>query len=189
MPKNQAYFHRLEQCFIRNYDMLYRLASHLLYRYTNSSADAADIVQQAFLHAVDKWDTLSAHPEMDAWLTKTTRYLCMNHIRSHYSVLNKASKASRELLNQQPAAYGKLYTGAVEQDTDAQDLLMLLEDQLSPEDFELIKALCLDHYSYQELSQQTGISEATLRVRLHRIRKNISIFFICLVTILLRQNI
>ena len=91
MPKHQTDFQRLEQCFIRNYDMLYRLASYLLYRYTNSSAEAADIVQQAFLCAVDKWDTLSVHPEMDAWLTKTTRYLCMNHVRSHYHFLAKAT--------------------------------------------------------------------------------------------------
>ena len=189
MPKPGSDFTLLEECFDEYYDMLYRLASNILYQRARSAIDAADIVQEVFLKAIAQWDDFRSSPNPAGWLVVTTRNVCNNHIRMLNNQQIKTSNMIQQMLNQQPKTYGKLYDSAIEIDSSGNDLLDQLEEKLSPEDFALIKARYEDNLSFQEISQLTGIAEGTLRVRFHRIRKNISKIFILLVTFCLSQNI
>ncbi|MBQ3477072.1 MAG: hypothetical protein IJH25_02740, partial [Clostridia bacterium] len=44
---------------------------------------------------------------------------------------------------------------------------------LSTEDFELLKAYCIQDKSIDEISTETGYSPTRIRVRIHRIRKKV----------------
>ena len=189
MPIPRSDYALLESYFDKHYDFLYRMARTLLYQSSRTYADAADIVQEVFLTAINKWDDFTRSKNPVGWLVETTRNKCRNHLRAVKSQQNKANALSQKLLNEQPLSYGKLYDSATEPDTSEQDLLNLLEEKLSVDDFSLIRARYLENLSFQEISQQTGISEGALRLRLHRIRKNISKFSIFLVTFFLSQNI
>lgn len=179
----------LEQLYFDYFSLLYRLACNQLYRYTGSNADAADMVQEVFLLAARKWSTLKDHPNKVGWLIKATNLLCMNHAQAQYRQQAKEQKIKNRIIHKQPKAFGTLYSEAVEDDTAAQDILISLEQVLRPFDYEIIKAYCIENKSMEEISQQTGISTAALRVRLHRIRQEIAKIFILIVTILASRNI
>lgn len=123
------------------------------------------------------------------WRSKATNLLCMNHAQAQYRQQAKEQKIKNRIIHKQPKAFGTLYSEAIEDDTAAQDILISLEQVLRPFDYEIIKAYCIENKSMEEISQQTGISTAALRVRLHRIRQEIAKIFILLVTILASRNI
>lgn len=189
MSVQRSDFTLLEQCFDEHYDMLYRLASNMMYQRVHSFFDAADIVQEAFLKAVDHWDAFSSSPNPAGWLVIATRNICRNRIRKLRSQQARTDNLIQQMLNQQPKAYGKLYDSATEMDSSMQDLMERLEEKLSVEEFALFKAHYIENLRFREISQQTGISEGALRVRLYRIRKNISEILFLLVTIVFSQNI
>ena len=60
-----------------------------------------------------------------------------------------------------------------------------LQNMLSPEDYALLHAYCIEERPHEELCRQYGLSDLSLRVRISRLRKFLFQNFIFLVTILL----
>lgn len=163
----------LSQLYADNFVSMYKLARHMLQRYTGTEKDAADVVQTVFEIAIRKWDMLAIHPNPSGWLLKATQLCCMNHVREHYSYCHKVQGSINELIVKQPKNHYKLYTGAQEDETAVQDILVALEQILDQEDYMILKSFCLDRRTISEISCETGLSENNLRVRIHRLRKNI----------------
>jgi len=189
MSKTTVELSCLEQLYDEHFAMLYRLACNQLNRYTGSATDAPDMVQDVFLLAANKWPMLKEHPNPVGWLIKATYLVCMNHAEAQYRQQHKANHYKDRVLQKQPKAYGTLYTEAVEDDTSAQDVLISLEQMLKPEDYEILKAYCIDKRSMEDITRETGLSAVALRVRIHRIRQEIAKIFILLVTFLASRNI
>jgi len=179
----------LEQLYCEYSAMLYKLACRQLMRYTGSSADAMDMVQDVFVLAARKWDVLREHTNQAGWLIRATQLVCMNHAEKQYRHQNKEKDYKGQVLQKQPMAYGKLYSEAVGDETPVQDILISLEQVLRAEDYEILKAYCIEKRSLEEISQQTGLSAAALRVRIHRIRQEIAKILLLLVTLLVSRNI
>lgn len=179
----------LEQLYLENFSLLYRLACNQLNRYIGSATDAPDMVQDVFLLASSRWPMLKEHPNPVGWLIKATHLACMNHAEAQYRQQTKESHYKDQVLQKQPKAYGTLYTQAIEDETSAQDVLISLEQMLKPEDYEILKAYCIDKRSMEEITRRTGLSAVALRVRIHRIRQEITKIFILLVTFLASRNI
>lgn len=180
---------QLESLYTQHYPLMYKLACNRLYAFTGSATDAEDVVQTVFLLAARKWSTLENHPRQAAWLAKATTLVCRNHARSHHRHAQKARRSMQELLGHQPAAYGKLYTGAAADGIPVQDDLISLEQRLAPDEFALLKAYCLEQRPIEELMAANGLSETALRVRICRIRKKVLEIFILAVIIVACQNI
>ena len=179
----------LEQLYIDHFSLLYRLACNQLIRYTGSATDASDMVQDVFLLAAHRWPMLKEHPNPVGWLIKATHFVCMNHAEAQYRQQAKENHYKAQVLQKQPKAYGPLYTEAIEDETSAQNVLISLEQMLKPEDYEILKAYCIDKRSMEDITHETGLSAVALRVRIHRIRQEIIKNFILLVTFLAVRNI
>lgn len=189
MNKSVSELSGLEQLYDDHFAMLYRLACHQLSRYTGSCADAADMVQEVFLLAARKWPSLQNHPNPAGWLVKAMHLICRNHARAQYRQQDKETQCKDRALQRQPKGYGTLYTDAAEDETSAQDVLISLEQMLSSEDYHILKAYCIDRRPMEDISRETGLSAVALRVRIHRIRQELSKIFILIVTLLACQNI
>lgn len=189
MSHSNAESHDLEQLYLRYSKLLYRLAYKYLYNHTGNAADAADIVQDVFVYAARKQDELQKHSNPGGWLVKVTYFYCKNYVRAYYSRMNKARFASEQLLSHQPHIYGKLYTGAAEDEFAKLDMLLAFEQSLTKEEHATMKAYCLDRIPAREICRQSGVSETAIRARISRTRRKIKNFFVTLVTFLMSRNI
>ena len=166
----------LEDLYNQLYDSLYRLACFRLKEYANFADDANDIIQTAFLIAGMK--DVRHHPNPKAWFYKTVDNLCHNAIRSHW----RQRKRSVPLDPQEDS----LSTLAKEEsESGAVDLMLTLQQSLSAEDFELLKAYCIQEKSIDEISAETGYSPTRIRVRIHRIREKVKYLITTVLTLLL----
>ena len=186
MDQTGAQTFTFEQLYNEYFSTLYRLACNQLRRSTGSCTDASDIVQEVFMLAFRKWDALSRHPNPAGWLMKTTHWICMNHTRAHY---RQHDKESRSLDAQRLNVSGRLRTSQADDEYAAKDAMLSLEQMLKPDEYQLLKAYCIDNCSVETLSRLTGLSPAALRVRIHRIRQKLTNLLISIVIIVLSQNI
>lgn len=176
MSKTDGSLSYLEQLYTENYSLVYKLVARLLRQYGLSTNDASDIVQDVFILAAKRSDVLKQHPNPVGWLLKTAQYTCMNYV-STYSRHREQLFESLDLHADQDDAISEI------------DTLISLEQVLKPEEYALLKAYCLEQRSTEDICRETGISPNLLRVRMHRLKKYLSAFFVLLVIFPVFQNI
>lgn len=163
-------YHWLEELHTAHYSTLLRLAKNRLQRLTGSIAEAEDVVQDAFLLAAEKDIQQLEHPLK--WLMKTTSNLC----------LQRMDRVNRDSGKEQRFIQNKLDNSAVrsvyavereESETDALIWLLVLEQTLTPEEWELLRKYSLENIPLHELAAVHGIPPNRLKVKIHRIRKKI----------------
>ena len=72
-----------EKSFNALYKSQYEKMIKLAYRMLGSMESAQDIVQEAFMLALIRWDEVSAHPLPEGWLALTVRNLVQNERRRY----------------------------------------------------------------------------------------------------------
>ena len=158
----------LDELYAAHYPTLLRLAQNRLRRLTGSIAEAEDVVQDAFLLAAEK-DIRQVESPLK-WLMKTTSNLC----------LQRMDQARRDAGKQQRFIQNKLDNSAdrsvyaverEESETDALLWLLMLEQTLSTEEWEIIRKYCLEGISIDALAADMGVPLNRLKVKIHRIRK------------------
>lgn len=163
-------YHWLEELHAAHYPTLLRLAKNRLLRLTGSTAEAEDVVQDAFLLAAEKDIRQLEHPLK--WLMKTTSNLC----------LQRMDRAKRDVGKERRLIQNKLDSSAdrsvyaierEESETDALMWLLVLEQTLSSEEWELLRKYCLENLPLHELASAYGMPPNRLKVKIHRIRKKI----------------
>ena len=162
--------HWLEELHAAHYPTLLRLAQNRLRRLTGSIAEAEDVVQDAFLLAVEK-DVWQLEQPLK-WLMKTTSNLCLQRMDR---AKRDAGKEER-LIRQKMDASADRSVYAVEREeseTDAVIWLVMLEQSLSPEEWEIMRKYCLEDVPLDVLAAALGVSPNRLKVKIHRIRKKI----------------
>lgn len=158
----------LERLYTENYELVYKMVLRILRQYALTANDASDIVQDVFVLAAKRIDVLRAHPNPVGWLIKTAQYVCRNYV----SAYSRSHEQLFETLD--------LHTSP-EKDLAKADMLISLEQMLTPEEFALLKAYYIDQRSTDEICRKTGLSPNRLRVKMHRLRKYLSAFFVFLV--------
>ena len=160
----------LEELHAAHYAALLRLARHRLYQLTGSTADAEDVVQDAFLIAAEKDIRYMENPL--AWLMKTTDNLCRQRLDRVKRDTGKEQRFIQHKLDN--SADRSVY--AVEREESEIDVLLwflLLEQTLSPEDWELMRRYCLEGIPLDKLAAELGVPPNRLKVKIHRIRKKL----------------
>lgn len=61
---------------------------------TGSRADAEDVVQDAFIRLIDRWERISGYDDPEAWLRLVAIRLARTHLRRHPSAVLTDSAAS-----------------------------------------------------------------------------------------------
>ncbi|WP_283388534.1 RNA polymerase sigma factor [Barnesiella viscericola] len=152
--------------FLPYYQKLYRLA----FRYQGNECDAEDMVQNAYLKLWEKQEFLDGLDSDEAYAVTLLKHLCLDKLRSSTPPTDNESALVNEIEPAPPP------DRAMEQREDMKRLLHLIADLPEPQR----KVLLLRHFeekSNAEIEQETGLSNANIRVLLSRARKTIKELF------------
>ena len=152
------------------YERLYKMVLYKLANLRISPEDARDIVQDVFLVAMDK--DIRNHPVPVAWLYDAANKRCQNYRRTHFR-------------DQRNVDINKSVLPFTPPEMTSNDIMSILQEHLSPQDYWLIKAYCIDDIPIEELCSATGLSKNAIYIRISRIRKQLRPFFLILLVVLI----
>lgn len=163
-------YHWLEELHAVHYATLLRLAQNRLWRLTGSIAEAEDVVQDVFLLAAEK-DIQHLEKPL-AWLMKATSNLCKQRLDR---VRRDAGKEQRFIRHKMDSSADRSVYALEreESETDVLLWLLLLEQSLSPEEWEIMRRYCLEGVPLDTLAAELAVPPNRLKVRIHRIRKKL----------------
>lgn len=127
----------------------------------SSKADADDILQETYLTAFQKFDTLADKSHFKAWIISIARNKCNDYYRRKA----KSVDVSIDELAEQPLTASRY--GYVEQH-DVYDTL----ESLSGNDKQIIDLFYIQGYNQSEISQRLNIPVGTVKSRLYTARNN-----------------
>ena len=126
-----------------------------------SKPDAEDILQETYLTAFQKFDTLADKSHFKAWIISIARNKCNDYYRRKA----KSVDVSIDELTEQPLTASRY--GYVEQH-DVYDTL----ESLSENDKQIIDLFYIQGYNQSEISQRLNIPVGTVKSRLYTARNN-----------------
>ncbi len=127
----------------------------------SSKADADDILQETYLTAFQKFDTLADKSHFKAWIISIARNKCNDYYRRKA----KSVDVSIDELTEQPLTASRY--GYVEQ-RDVYDTL----ESLSENDKQIIDLFYIQGYNQSEIAQRLNIPIGTVKSRLYTARNN-----------------
>lgn len=161
----------LNALYKANARRIYRIAAYMLYDRLGHTTDAQDVVQEVFLLAA-RSKRLRSHPKPAAWLVTTTKFVCSNYIRTQSRIDRKHEKAAQAVARKNIHCVRSFVEPSTD-NTDVSDVMLSLKQSLSPEDYELVKAYCIENRPVAEIAAETGMRESYIRVKIHRLREKI----------------
>ena len=118
---------------------------------------AKDLTQETFIYvwkALEKFRGQSSHK---TWIYRITVNTCLKFIRDQKLSQSNQIDQLPELQAEEVQSYSELYN-AIGQLTEIDRLIIMM---------------VLDELPYSEISEVMGLSEGNLRVKIHRIKKNL----------------
>lgn len=130
--------------------------------YTGDSAQADDLLQEVFIKVWENLSKFRGDSQISTWIYRITVNTCLLHLRKE----KKENKVDLE---------SHTYKISEEKD-DKENQIQLLYRCISElnESDRLIITLMLEEVPYPEIAQITSISEGNLRVKIHRIKQQLS---------------
>ena len=145
------------------YRQYYPKVLKLCLGYTGDYPQAQDLTQETFVRAWQNLPKFKGESLISTWLYRIAVNTCLNHLRTANKRPTDALLPTHsEQLAEEPAE-GE---GTI-------NLLYTCISQLAETD-RLIISLVLDEMPYPELAQVVGISEGNLRVKIHRIKQQLT---------------
>ena len=141
-----------ELSFDALYKSQYEKMIKLAYRMLASMESAQDIVQEAFILALLRWDEVSVHPLPEGWLALTVRNLVQNERRryANHEELPLDSFADQpDMRKDYPLSH-------------------MLPKKLSEEDSRILIWRFEQRMDYRQMADRLGISEPACRSRVSR---------------------
>jgi RNA polymerase sigma factor (sigma-70 family) len=154
-----------EQLVNRYKDMAFSIAR----RVCNSAEDAEEVAQDAFLKAYQALDKFKQESKFSTWLYRIVTNTAISSTRKKKIAMasldenlieNFSEDEIQENLNQMDIQEKSQY-------------IRQAMEQLHPQDCLLINMFYTDELSIEEISEVSGLSQANVKVRLHRIRKKL----------------
>lgn len=127
-------------------------------------AEAADLLAETFLVAWRRIDVVRGDDAARLWLFGVARNTLRNHRRSPQTEHNLAQALQEVLARVPQAVYDTALALSVRQALDT----------LNPPDREVMMLAVYEELTPAEISQVTGRSAASVRVRLHRARRRLA---------------
>ena len=164
---------------LRHADSLYRFAFYL----TSNEADAEDLTQDTFHHALKNFHQFQEGTDMRAWLFRIARNAHIDRLRrkAHEPVLSEMEDVHSPRASSEEGLLGSLgwepnrWKGSA---IDREDVFYdLFGDEVNrflselPPEFRLALVLCdVEELSYQEIAQVLACPVGTVRSRISRAR-------------------
>ncbi len=135
-------------------------------KHVNSSSDAEDIVQSAFVRMVEKADTIDDEESVVAWFYRVLR----NAIIDHYRRRDVRDRGAEEFAREMRDLEQRLAFDPSDRNEVCQCVKPLL-DSLKPEYRAALNLVDIEEKPLRDLAQASGISENNAAVRVHRARQ------------------
>jgi RNA polymerase sigma-70 factor, ECF subfamily len=131
--------------------------------------DAADdLVQETFLRVFRYRDSFRGTARLSTWLHRIATNVCIDHLR-----------ARERPVTASPEPDAQDTTDTAFQFTESEGVAVLRDalDKLPRDKRELLTMCRLEGLSYGDMAKRLGVTEATLRVRVHRAMKDLKTTF------------
>lgn len=130
--------------------------------YTGDPVLAQDLLQETFLRAWNNRNNFRGDAKWSTWIYRIAVNTCLSYLRGRKAVTVELEPS--------------LVSASTEADDRREQELKMLYYCISrlPESDRLIIALALEDKPYDEIAEITGITENYLRVKIHRIKKQLS---------------
>ena len=156
-----------KQRFMPFHKLLYRVAFHL----TGNVQDAEDLLQDTYLKLWQKRDDIREEAVNQAYLVTLMRNLLrdqqrLKHIDSSAELRNELSPSNERSLEGQIAA------------RDEASQMESLISQLPKRDEEIIRMHLMEERTYDEIEQDTGLSQGNIRIIVMRTKQKLKQQFI-----------
>ena len=133
--------------------------------YTGDSMMADDLLQEIFIKVWQNYEKFRGESQISTWIYRIAMNTCLQHLRADKSKY-KADIDKIKLIR--------------EEETDEKELQIQLLykciSELSEAD-RVIITLLLEEVPYNEIAEVTAISEGNLRVKIHRIKQQLSTIY------------
>lgn len=133
--------------------------------YTGNAMEADDLLQEVFIKAWQNLDKFRGDSKISTWIYRIAVNTCLYHLRSQK--------------NKKSVDIDKADIGKEEESDDKEQQIQLLYKCISElsESDRLIITLLLEEVPYAEIATVTEISEGNLRVKIHRIKQQLSTIY------------
>lgn len=150
---------RFNNLFESHYDKVFRICKGY---YDGNEALAADTTQDIFIKIWESLDSFRDESNVSTWIYRISVNTCLMYLRK---VSTKREKSTAIFPNIIAEQYSK-------EDEEKLKKMYSCIQQLDEKD-RMIILMILEGIEYAEISAVIGLSEDTLRVRIHRIKKNL----------------
>lgn len=153
----------------KEFKELYNLYSTKIHRlclgYTGDTMLADDLLQEIFIKVWQHYDKFRGESQISTWMYRIAVNTCLQHLRSDKT--KKMVDIDKAIIKKEE-----------EPDEKEQQIQLLYKciSELSETD-RLIITLLLEEVSYPEIAEITSISEGNLRVKIHRIKQQLSTIY------------
>ena len=150
----------------------WRTVFNVAYKFVGRHDLAEDLAQDVFLKLFKSLDTFDRRANFQTWLISVSRNLCIDHYRS---VRKERETIDRDVDAGEltPAAPGQSAYQALEQ-ADRVELLRKAMAELPPTLREAVIKRDIQELSYQEIADQLGLPEGTVKSRINRGRTELA---------------
>ena len=151
-----------KQRFMPHYKLLYRVA----YQLTGNAQDAEDLLQDLYLKLWQKRDDLPDEAMKEAYLVTMIRHLFfdqrrLKHLDTSAELKEDASPPDERSLDHQ-----------IDSRDEARQMEGLIQ-QLPERDAKIIQMHLMEDRSYEEIEQDTGLSQGNIRIIVMRTKKKL----------------
>ena len=154
-----------QQEFTRLYKVYGQGIKKLCLGYTGDAVLAQDLLQETFIAVWNHMQHFRGESRWSTWIFRIAVNTCLSHLR----------KNKDRTLDLENNAFN-LEAEGINNNEQEMQLLYKCISQL-PETDRLIIALVLEEKPYEEISSIIGITEVNLRVKIHRIKKQLTQIF------------
>jgi RNA polymerase sigma factor (sigma-70 family) len=151
---------KFNDLFERHYAKVFRLCKGY---FNGNEALASDSSQEVFIKIWESLDSFRGESSIGTWIYRISVNTCLLYLRKQSTKREKVTAIF-------PPIAVESYS--YEEEAKLQKMYSCIQ-QLEEKD-KMITLMMLEGIGYQEISEVVGITEETLRVRIHRIKKNLT---------------
>lgn len=149
----------------------------LLYRMLGDRHEAEDLAQEVFITVFKRIDSFRGESRFSTWLYR----IAVNHGKNRIKYLGRRARGKKDELSERTESdvveSATMTTSshidrpdAIVEGLQLERLLAKALETLDPEHRELVVLRDVEHLSYEEIQEVTGLPEGTVKSRLHRAR-------------------
>jgi RNA polymerase sigma-70 factor, ECF subfamily len=144
----------------------WRKIFNLAYKFVGRHDEAEDLTQDIFLKIFKALHTFDRRANFQTWLISISRNLCIDHYRSvrkeRETMARDVDSSSLSPVSRERSPHGQL------EQTDLKARIRQALAELPPTLRQAVVLRDLQEFSYQEIAEQLGLPEGTVKSRINR---------------------